>query len=300
VSKGAFKLRPDPSVLWVYSNEHFAETERAGGDTRFLDVLRDLKAQKLELELNERFQITGTAHLLGDGDPHALYNAWRDARAEVPFRGEYLTAIGSRLFGADNYDVLERLPEEFEHEVLALLSSAGLLDEAQEAAVAAAREVMTKVVAEHLAERPHLESQREAFGTQGGRAGNLAAHNNPLEELWTIMCKACPAIVGAVTADQFFGFDPPPFYEHGYDEWPMYLGIVGCYTALNMVGLRPDDGLSRIDRMPAIMSDASHAGHAAYCDALISADRRFCDKAKAIYRYRNIGTQVLRLEHRAK
>jgi hypothetical protein len=43
------------------------------------------------------------------------------------------------------------------------------------------------------------------------------------------------------------------------------------------------------------MSDASHIGHAAFCHGLMSEDRRFCDKASAIYRYRNIGTKVIRL-----
>lgn len=296
ISKGAFELPSDSSFGWVYSKEHFAEIERAG-DTRFLDVLRDLKALQLELMLDDRFRLSGEARLLGEVDPHAAFASWRAARANVPASGEYFSAIVSRLFGAANDEAIAQAPDAFEREVGALLQSAGLLDQAHAEAIATARDAMRSMVTEHLAERPHLESQREAFGTHNGRGSNLADHDNPLEECWRLVCESSPELTGAVTADQFFGFEPA--YETGYERWPLYLGIVGCYTMLNMIGLRPDEKLSRVERMPAIMSDASHVGHAAYCQGLLSADRRLCDKAKAIYRFKGIGTQVLRLERRA-
>lgn len=295
ISKGSFSLPSDSSFLWVYSNEHFAEIERAG-DTRFVDVLRDLKAQKLELKLNNRFQITGEAHLCAPTDPHVLFEAWREAQAEVPATFDYFSTVVSRLFGAANEDALAQVPSAFERDVGTLLSMAGLLEESHAKALAIARDAVSEMITEHLAERPHLESQRVAFGTHGGRGSNLADHENPLEGLWELMREASPEIAEAVTPDQFFGFEP--VYDTGYESWPLYLGIVGCYTMLNMVGLRPDEKLSRVARMPAIMSDAAHVGHAAYCQGLISADRRLCDKAKAIYRFKGIATQVVRLERR--
>lgn len=293
ISKGAFKLPSDSSFLWVYSNEHFAEIERAG-DTRFLDVLRELKAQQLELTLDDRFRITGEARLLGETDPHASFASWRAVRADVPVNCEYFSTIVSRLFGAANDEALTQVPDAVERELAALLRSAGLLDQTHAEAIETARDAIRSIVAEHLAERPNLERHREEFGTHSGRGSNLADHDNPLEEVWKLVCESSPEFAGAVTADQFFGFEPP--YETGYESWPLYLGIVGCYTVLNLVGLRPDEKLSRVERMPGIMSDASHVGHAAYCQGLLSADRRLCDKAKAIYRFKDIGTQVLRLE----
>lgn len=291
ISKGSLAFKADSSIVWVYSNEHFNEIQRAG-DTRFLDVLGRLRAQKLELKVDDAFRITNEGYLSGDVDPQSLYQVWPDANAEVEFSGDYFSSVLSRFFGADNAEALAYLPESFEREVSTLLESAGLLDAEQREQVTTARRQMETIVFEHLAERPHLETQRAALGMHSGRAGNLSGNDNPLEDVWDIIGKTMPG----VTADQVFGFDPP---EKGdYEEWPLYLGIVGCYAVLNMIGLRPDEKLARVERMPAIMSDASHAGFAAYCNALLSSDRRFCDKARAIYRYKRIGTEVLTLERR--
>ncbi len=287
ISKGLLELPNSDDIVWVYSNEHFNEIQRAG-DSRFLDVLRRLRAQKLELRIDGDFRMTGAAYLSGKVDPYDLYDSWCKAKAEVKFLGDYFFPALSRLFGADNADTLSSLPESFEREASIFLQAGGLLDDAQKEQVETARKAM-ETLFEHLVERPSLETFREALGTHGGRGGNLIKHENPLEELWSIIAKTTPGI----TADQFFGFDPPEKY--GYDELPIYLGIIGCYIVLNMIGLRPDEKLARVDRMPAITSDASHAGYASYCHALLSEDRRLCEKAKAIYRYKNIVTRVLHL-----
>jgi len=57
ISKGSLAFKPAASIVWVYSNEHFSEIQRAG-DTRFLDVLTRLRAQKLELKVDDAFRIT--------------------------------------------------------------------------------------------------------------------------------------------------------------------------------------------------------------------------------------------------
>ena len=94
-----------------------------------------------------------------------------------------------------------------------------------------------------------------------------------------------------MTCDQFFGFDP--FEKQGYSEWPMFLGIVGCHTILNYLGFRPDKGLAKANDIPGIVSDGSHIAFAAYCSGLLSRDKKFIAKAKAIYRYKKILTQPL-------
>lgn len=195
ISKGFFELPSDASFLWVYSNEHFVEIERAG-DTRFLDVLGDLKAQQLELILDDQFRITGEARLLGDTDPHASFDSWRAAKADFPASGEYFSAVVSRIFGAANDEALHRVPDDFERDVSVLLESAGLLDQEHEEAVARAWDAMHRMVAQHLAECPNVEKQREAFGTHGGRGSNLADHDNPLEEIWELVCESSPELVG--------------------------------------------------------------------------------------------------------
>ena len=82
-SKGRLSLKDAPSRLsWVYTNEHFNETRRAGY-TRLLDVLAEIRARRLELELDSEFRITGRARIAEYEDPRVLYGAWSDARSQV-------------------------------------------------------------------------------------------------------------------------------------------------------------------------------------------------------------------------
>lgn len=289
VAKGHFNLKPDPSFVWVYSNEHFNEIRR-GTDTSPLDVLSQLRAQKLELKLNNAFQITGEFCLRGDVDPRTLYDNWHESNAEAGFQEDFLSPVLARMLGAENDETLAGLPELFEHEVTGALQSAGLLDDSQQERITRARGAMKSMLFEHLAKPPDLEELREALGTHGGRGGNLMKDQNPLAVFWNTIGQKFPG----VTADQIFGFEQLEAGES--DQSPIYLGVIGCYLAMNIFGLCPDEKLRRGRRLPAIMSDACHAGYAAYCDVLLSADRRFCDKASAICKYKNIPTQVLLLQ----
>lgn len=58
-------------------------------------------------------------------------------------------------------------------------------------------------------------------------------------------------------------------------------------------------GLSKVADLTRIYSDSAHIGMAAYCCcAVLSRDKKFCSKARAIYRYKNINTKVLELRAR--
>lgn len=58
ISKNRMELEAPDDTVWVYSDESFNEIKRAN-DMRFLDVLKNLKARKLELELDNQFRLTG-------------------------------------------------------------------------------------------------------------------------------------------------------------------------------------------------------------------------------------------------
>jgi hypothetical protein len=287
ISKGRFRLPVEAPFSWVYSNEHFNEIDRAG-DRRFLDVLANLRAQKLEFQVDQSSRISGMT--VRQGDPRELFEMWRSANAsvDVDVGGLFLPII-SRVCGAANVDAISEVPESFERELAALLRSIDAWDDASATRLAKLKNDMQNMV-ENFASIPRLEKQREAFEMHEGRGSELNKHHNPLQALAEKLAKLAPG----VTADRWLGFDPPD--KGAYEEWPLYLGIVGCYTMLNIIGLRPDKGLSDVDRMPAILSDASHVGYGAYCNVLMSADQRLCDKAKAIYKYKNIGTVVARVQ----
>jgi len=65
---------------------------------------------------------------------------------------------------------------------------------------------------------------------------------------------------------------------------------------LNFLGFKADKGLSKVADLPGILSDGAHTAIASYCDAVVSRDKRFCAKAKAIYSFKNINTEVIQLK----
>jgi hypothetical protein len=154
------------------------------------------------------------------------------------------------------------------------------------------RDELQSFVVGPLQEIGKIEESREGLGTHGGGAGNLAVHDNPLDEIWKLLKESVPG----VTADQFFGFDP--IDKQGYQEWPMFLGIVGCHTVLNFIGYRPDKLLAKAEDIPGILSDDTHIAYGAYCHGIFSRDKKFIAKAKAIYRYKNIAAHVISCEYK--
>jgi len=64
-----------------------------------------------------------------------------------------------------------------------------------------------------------------------------------------------------------------------------------------MLGISPDKGLAKRDKIKNIMSDGQHVGMASYCNALLSADQRFSNKARAIYTYLGNITNALSFEY---
>lgn len=292
ISKGDLPLKLSDQVTWVYSHENFAEIKRSGS-LRFLDVLKDLKAVKLELIVDLNFKMTGGAHFLEYRPPNEEYESYLEAISSTDGldKSSDLEFL-ARLFGADNKDKVTSHPNSFEENIRSLLEPHGLYEGETKLKVERIKNELTEFVSGPLQEVVELEVARKAFGTHKGRAGNLARKENPIKELWEIVKKGVPGI----TADQYFGFDP--IDKQGYEEWPMFLGIVGCHTMLNFLGFRPDDGLTVPTDIPGILSDGSHIGHGAYCQGLLSRDKKLLAKARAIYRYKNIATQALSVEYK--
>jgi len=291
ISKGDFSLKPSNGVVWVYSHENLGEIRRSNNKI-FLDVLEDIQARKLELLLDSKFRVTGEAKILEYRSPHDIYVSYLEAVSENEIDDESNLEFMARLFGAENKDKVLSHPKSFEENIRSLLEPHGLYDENTRIKVEQVRNELVEFVNGPMQEIGKLEKARESFGTSNGRAGNLAEKENPIEELWNIIKNGIPGI----TANQYFGFDP--IEKQGYDVWPMYLGIVGCHAVLNILGFRPDDGLTKPENIPGILSDGSHIGHAAYCQALLSRDRKLLAKARAIYKYKGIATTVLSYERK--
>jgi len=75
ISKGDFSLKPSDKAIWVYSNENLVEIKRSG-NTRFLNVLEDIKARKIELDMNNEFKLIGSAKILEYQSPFDIYDSY--------------------------------------------------------------------------------------------------------------------------------------------------------------------------------------------------------------------------------
>ena len=204
---------------------------------------------------------------------------------EVPFDETLFTELGARLAGADNLPDILNLPKRAEAELERLLTSGGSPSSLTVSAKQTVDSALTQLI-EHLRERRSLESLRKPLGIDRGIVGGVVSEN-PIPEIWDLIKGKC----GRVSIDQFFGFESLDGKLR-----PKFLAIAACHTVLNFVGYRTDKHMARPDAVSGILSDGIHIAHAAFCDLLISEDRRMCNKATAIYTYMALPTVVVTLE----
>jgi len=274
-------------IDWLYSNEHFNEISRSG-DRSFLEVFKKLKAQFIEIVLDEKLRITDSTRIHPYSCPYKRYEHYIDAVGEVKIDESLFRSFLARLNGADNYGDVLSVPEKLGLQIKELLEPIGKWDSETAEAVGQVSADLDKMIRAQLSKTRPLETLRKPLGTHK-RIGNPKT-DSPIAEIWELVSSKA----NGLTADQFFGFNP--LDKQGYDTWPLYLGIIGCYSTLNFIGYRTDRNIASEDAVANIISDAVHIAHGAFCDGLMSEDRRLCLKARAIYKFKNINTHVLRLE----
>lgn len=286
IYEGRLSLGQSDDIQWVYSNEHF--TEIARGEKRgLISVFEELRARQLEVVLDNNFMITDQAHLHEYSDPFEKFRVYLETMGDVPIDQTPALDFMARLFGGGDLEAAKSAPNRMDQQLHAILDGIGPLGDPLFEKWSSTKVDLTRMIAKHLGTIRSLEAMRKPLGMAKGRASNSEAQDDPIAALWRTLEPNLPGI----TIDQFFGFDP--IDRQGYDAWPLYLGIVGCHTVLNFLGFRPDKGLSSASTLPNILSDGSHIAHAAFCNAVVSEDRRFCSKARAIYRHSGILTEVV-------
>jgi hypothetical protein len=290
VHEGILALDRIEGVDWIYSNEHFNEIARSES-TSLLSAFDKLKAQKIEIQLDENFRITDNATIYPYSSPFEQYRHHIETIKSSGYDALLLTELLGRFCGADNYRELCSLPDRLKLQVEELLIKAGILNEFDQSSIEKVSSDLRGFIEKDLCDTRSLESLRKDIGADKGKVGKPKTEN-PIQDIWEVI----GGNARGLTPDQFLGFDPKD--KQGYDRWPMYLGIIGCHTMLNFIGYGTDKGISKVKSLPNIMSDATHIALASFCDAVISEDARFCKKASAIYKYKNHPTQVLHLEIR--
>jgi len=271
-------LSNDSKFVWVYSDEHFNEINRKE-DSRFFKVLERLKARKIKIKLNDKFEITNECILLNYDDPKKLYDQYLETLSEYKSLSDLFSPLQTFFFG--NVDSIEpsKYVADFKQSLIELTKE--LPEEYTEQIDSAGEQLESTLISAKPQIKP-LNKTRKLFTKS--QFSNLDEKNGSIiDQIWNEIEKK----VKPITKDQFFGKEILPFIspKNADKKQLIFLGIVQCHSALNFLGYWPDEGLPKKSKIFGINSDASHIAHSFFCSGIISADNRLCQKAKAIYEY---------------
>lgn len=272
-------------MRFIYSQVHLTEISRSQYPEKFLEALQDIGAMLLELQM-DNFKLTGSAQLVEEGTPEEHYLRHLENIGEAQFDEGIFDPLQVWVNGGGSADLLRSLPDRYEKQLKTLNE---YLPKEFRVNHEVVHDIMLDVVEQMVSYGNDVEKIRATIGGEKRRFGNITG-NNELRQIWEIIKPSC----GDLTSDQFFGFEPIAGIRN--EPMPKYLGIVGCCAVLDILGFKAEKKSRRLEKLANVQNDAQHIGMAAYCQALVSADRRLVERAKAIYQYKEIGTVPLILE----
>jgi hypothetical protein len=292
--QGVMKLCKRDDLIWVYSKEHFAEIRRSNEPERYLSVLNDIDAKMLDLVLDENWQITGEARLIEHGTPYQHYDNYIEAIGDVEFDDTIFDPFQVWVNGGGDEGSLKELSDNFAQQILQITSdlpfdTTEMIDKFE-----SIKPEFDLMVNELISNGNDIKKTRSALGDGKGTIGSISGEQQ-IKQIWEIVSST---MGGAdITCDQFFGFDP--IDKQGYDSWPMYLGIIGCNSVMDILGFQAEKKCRKLNKVHNVRSDAGHIAMGAYCSAILSEDRRLVRRAKAIYEYKNIASSAILVERKA-
>jgi hypothetical protein len=292
----------------VYSDDTLREIKRSGHPEKFLQVLCDLNAMHFKYELEPSFNPTGRV-LLCSLSPHQAYDHYLtiepvyDALLAAAHQST-LKMYGGRKDSSfedisdEQVDAFQRLIDHLSAQRNELVDShpevadgmAKQIDSLQEqynAALLLSAQEMAKHVDE-ANEVSGISRYREAVGAGPKQLNNIEAPN-VIQKIWA-MYQDLEGYKGmGFSIDDFLGISVNPIYGRAMHQHEQ---VTGIYNVLNVIGYKPDSRLDRENRHVAAISDAAHAAIASHAQLLLSADTAFVAKARAIYEYLQIPTDV--------
>jgi hypothetical protein len=285
------RLNSTDDYCFVYSDEHFNEFNRKEDD-RFFDVLRRIKARKIKIKLDSKFQITNEATVLNYVDPRMLYDQYLTTIEDSKKYTELFKRIQPYCMGNKDAIIPEQVKERFISQQNDLLASIEVLPNDIIAKYGELIEIIGENLNLALQEAKStilpIEKMRKKISSV-----NLSELKKGqvkiIDQIWDIVKDKFPGI----SKDQLFGKEKLIATYPSNDC--LFLKIVQCHSILNTLGYYPDKGLTLVNKVNGINSDASHIAHSIFCSALLSADDHLCKKAIAIFEYYEINTSVLQL-----
>jgi len=291
---GILKLETRDNLCFVYSEEHFNEISRSE-DERIFNVLQRIKARKLKLTLDSKFNITDQPRMLDYQDPRMLYDEHQNATAGYKQYSNIFIPLQPFFMGNIESVDPHLINEKFVTQIKELMKSISVTEIPQslaanyEASLTNIGDNLEKALNDAKEKILPIEQMRKKFAKK-----NLSELNQSdgliVDQIWSLVKDKFPGI----EKDQLFGKKPLPYMK--IPEMPIFRTVVQCHSILNTLGYYPDKGLTKISKVYGINSDASHLAHSIFCSGIISADDHLCKKANAIFQYLGLNKAVIQLK----
>jgi hypothetical protein len=292
VAYGELSIARPERFAWVYSHVHLGEMARTG-NTDALDGIKALGAVEIAEELDQSFQPTGNVFQGGYVDPHLRYRQYLEGISGYEGSIDGVVEILLRVFGADNFAELSQTPaqmQQFVDDVTNALPQplkAELMSKAEGVFLE-----LKDSIDRQMSNRMPIDQTRRTMGITSEKRRTAEASRSPIDEIWNVMSPAFPGLA----KEQVFGLEPSSTTV-GMQQTQSG-AICRAHLMLNLVGLSPDGGLTKRDKIRNVISDGQHLGLASYCNAFLSADQACCAKAQMMYRYFGNRTNVLGFDYK--
>jgi hypothetical protein len=292
----------------IYSDETLREIKRSGQPDKFLEALDTLKAMHFRYQLTPSFEPTGDMIL------HEIpsMQSYRNYLQVAPVYDTIQAAAHQttlKLYGGRSdstfTDIASEQVDAFDGLIRSLSAPLAELDHThplrapveqylktlqfqyeQISAVAAAE------MAKHINDsngQSGVNSYRSTVGVGPKQLNNIKPPQ-VIEKIW----KAHQQLDGyrdlGYSIEDFLGISANPIYNR---EMHVHEQVTAIYNLLNVIGYKVDSGMNKESRHIAAISDAAHAAIGSRAHILLSADKVFVDKVRAIYEFLGVETQIL-------
>lgn len=291
----------------VYSDETLEEIKRSkGNEAKYLAVLKELNAAYLKLVIKQPgFEITNDATLTLC-DPFDAYEQYCENTADYEYIQHSMQQWLLKFSGGRKGDSIADIHAE---QIKAFEMLTALMMKDVDALPHELQELLTE----------HTENELERFKTTlkelekqfaesisddktwngindfrdhtkiGPKQLNNIKPPNVLKQIWGLYEEI--EDYSGMDIDDFFRLKTNPIYP----EKPYFnhQKVTGIYNMLNTLGYYPDSKVLQERRFVASMSDTSHASIGSFCNAVISNDKNFIQKARAAYEHLGVPTEAI-------
>lgn len=293
----------------VYSDEILREIKRCGKDfSKFLDALELMSAMHFRFDITASFEVLDRV-IVKHVSPYDAYDAFCQIEPVYDLmiaatRQTTLKFFGGRQ-GSDLDDIKSEQIYAFEKLMEHISDVTDGSDDVPPEMQRSIRDYQ-RVLRDQFNEalslstaqmRQHISNEEEWSGVKDYReatgAGPVELNNikspNVIEKIWTVY-QGLEGYKGeGFSIEQFLGISQNSIYNREMHE---HEKINAIYNLLNVIGYNQDSKLTQESRHIAATSDAAHAAIAASANALLSGDKAFVAKVRAIYEYLKVDVQV--------